>query len=284
MDDDTSQIPTLCKVEAGLYIIATPIGNMGDITARALETLQQADVIACEDTRVSQKLLSRHGIKTKLVVYNDHSDDKTRDYLVELVAQGKSVALISDAGTPLISDPGYKLVREAQDQGLNVTSLPGPCSAVAAITLSGLPSNRFLFEGFLPPRSVARSKALLALKAIPATLIFFEAPHRLQETLVDMHEVFGNREVAVIREITKLFEEVKRDTLENLITYYTEAPRGEIVIVVAPPVEETTEEMLDDALRAALSQMSVKDAVSYVTEQTGLPKKTVYSRALTLKL
>lgn len=282
MDDDTSQIPTVCKVEAGLYIIATPIGNMGDITERALNTLRQADAIACEDTRVSQKLLSRHGIKSKLIVYNDHSDDKSRHYILELLEQGKVIALISDAGTPLISDPGYKLVREAQDKGLPVTSLPGPCSAIAAITLSGLPSNRFLFEGFLPPRSVARSKALLALKAIPATLVFFEAPHRLQETLVDMQEVLGNREVAVIREITKLYEEVKRDTLANLIAYYTEAPRGEIVIVVAPPMEETSPEMLDDALRAALSRMSVKDAVSYVTEQTGLPKKTVYSRALEL--
>lgn len=287
MPNNTTGHSTSSKVSAGLYIVATPIGNIKDITLRALEILQAVDIIACEDTRTSQKLLSHYGIHQKTISYHDHSTDRTREHLLGLIAEGKSVALISDAGTPLISDPGYKLVRTAQENGLLVTTLPGASSVPAALTLSGLPTNRFLFEGFLPPRSQARITALTPLKPIPATLVFFEAARRLPETLADMLSVFGNREVAVMREITKLYEETRRGTLETLLAYYTEngAPKGEVVLVVAPPEAEVADSTtLDSALENALRTMSVKDAAQYVSAQTGLPKKQVYARALELTI
>lgn len=284
LHDITGQ-STPSKVLAGLYIVATPIGNIKDITLRALETLQAVDIIACEDTRTSQKLLSHYGIHKKTQPYHDHSTDRAREQLLELMEQGKSIALISDAGTPLISDPGYKLVRAVQERGFYITTLPGASSVPAALTLSGLPTHRFLFEGFLPPRSQARITALTSLKPVPATLVFFEAARRLPESLADMLTVFGNREVAVVREITKLYEEARRGTLETLIRYYEDngAPKGEVVLVVAPPEEEVTDSnTLDIALENALHTMSVKDAAHYVAAQTGLPKKQVYARALEL--
>ena len=285
MDDDieTAQIS---KASAGLYIIATPIGNLSDITERALKTLKQLDYLACEDTRTTKKLLNRFSIQPRLLCYNDHSTESTRQYITQLILEGNAVGLVSDAGTPLISDPGYKLVRSVQDNALYVTTLPGASSVIAALTLSGLPTNRFLFEGFLPSKQQARLHALEMLKPIPTTLVFFESARRLQASLEDLSSMLGNREAAVIREITKLYEETRRDTLPNLVEHYKEAgnPKGEVVIVVAPPAAQTCDAAsLDIALEAALEDMSLKDAVSYVTEQSELPKKMVYQRALELK-
>lgn len=286
MTDDITELLSPSKVTAGIYIVATPIGNIKDITLRALETLKSVDIIACEDTRMTQKLLSYYNIHTKLMQYHDHSSEETRQYILNLAGQGKSIALVSDAGTPLISDPGYKLIRTAQEQGIAITTLPGASSVPAAITLAGLPSNRFLFAGFLPNKQQARQNALLPLKPIDTTLIFFESARRLPEMLADMLEIFGNREAAVVREISKLYEEAKRDSLENLVAYYQEygAPKGEVVVLVAPPEDEiTTEDDLDSALKKALETMSVKDAAQYVAKQTGLPKKQVYARALSCR-
>lgn len=282
---DTTQQSTASKVTAGLYITATPIGNIKDLTLRALDVLKSVDVIACEDTRTTQKLLSHYGIHTKVIPYHDHSTEQTREHILRRIEQGESVALVSDAGTPLISDPGYKLVRMAQERNLAVTTLPGASSVLAALTLSGLPTNRFLFEGFLPPRQQARIKVLIPLKPLPATLVFFEAARRLTETLEDMLAVFGNREVAVVREITKFFEETRRAPLQELLPHYQQQgdPKGEVVIVVAPPEEQADENTLDDALAKALLTMSVKEAAQFVSAQTGLPKKQVYARALEMK-
>lgn len=283
---DSIEVTNRSKASAGLYIIATPIGNRGDITERAINLLKECDYLACEDTRTTQKLLTHLGIKPKLLSYNDHSTENVRHKIIQLIEAGHKVGLVSDAGTPLISDPGYKLVRQAQEHGLYITTLPGASSVIAALTLSGLPTDRFLFEGFLPSKQHARQTALETLKPIPATLVFFESARRLQAALEDFYTVLGNRETAVIREITKLFEETKRDTLSNLITYYKERgnPKGEVVIVVAPPAKTTFDiTHLDTAIDTALQDMSLKDAVHYVTEQTGLPKKQVYQRALERK-
>ena len=270
----------------GLYIVATPIGNLGDVTLRALEALASADVIACEDTRVSRKLLTRYGIATALMPYHDHNAAEARPKILARLAGGAAVALISDAGTPLISDPGFKLVRAAREAGYAVTALPGASATLAALTLAGLPTDRFFFEGFLPPKEAGRRARIAELARMPATLVLFETGPRLADALADLAEGLGPREAAICRELTKLHEEVRRGDLATLARDYAAAPppRGEIVIVIGPPPEEeqpaATE--LDDMLRQALTRVSVKDAVSEVAGATGLSRRDIYQRALAL--
>ncbi|WP_425450170.1 16S rRNA (cytidine(1402)-2'-O)-methyltransferase [Virgifigura deserti] len=269
----------------GLILVATPIGNLADITLRALDTLRRADVIACEDTRVTARLLARYGIETSLLAYHDHNAARRRPVLLDRLRRGETVALVSDAGTPLVSDPGFKLVRAARDAGINVTAAPGPSAPLTALVISGLPSDRFLFAGFLPPRGAARRTALGTLATVPASLLFFESAGRLAATLADMATVLGPREAAVARELTKLFEEVRRAPLPELAAHYAAAgpPKGEIVIVVAPPEEAAaTEADLDAALERALAEMSLRDAAAAVATATGRPRREVYARALAL--
>jgi 16S rRNA (cytidine1402-2'-O)-methyltransferase len=257
------------------------------VTLRALEVLGAADVIACEDTRVTAKLLSAHGITTPMVTYHEHNAAKMRPKLIERLKCGEAVALVSDAGTPLVSDPGYKLVEAVIGEGLPVSALPGPSAALAALLVSGLPSDRFFFAGFLPPKSAARRRALSALVQVPGSVIFFESAGRLAASLTDMTAAFGPRPAAVVRELTKRFEEVRRGDLESLERHYrsSPAPRGEIVVVVGPP--EAGEAAgraiaLDDQLRSALKRLSLRDAAAAVATATGLPKREVYARALAL--
>ena len=273
------------KLPAGLYLVATPIGNAADITLRALDILRRADVIACEDTRLTGKLLARHGISAKLTPYHDHNADRARPPILARLAQGQAVALVSDAGSPLISDPGFKLVRECTDAGHPVTAIPGASAAVTALQLSGLPTDRFLFAGFLPARQAARKKALAELASVPASLVFFESANRLAESLADMAETLGDRPAAVARELTKLFEEVRRGTLLELASHYGDAgpPKGEIVIVVGGPQETApSEQDLDARLLAALENLSVRDAAAQIAAETGMAKRDVYARALAL--
>jgi len=273
------------KAEPGLYLVATPIGNLGDITLRALEVLAGADVIACEDTRVTRKLAERYGIETPLTPYHEHNAAEARPKLLARLAEGQAVALVSDAGTPLISDPGYKLAREVGEAGFTVTALPGPSSVLAALSLSGLPTDRFFFEGFLPPKQVARQKRIAALATVPATLVLFETGPRIAEALADLAAGLGARGAAVCRELTKLHEEVRRDDLTTLAQHYAQGgeTRGEFVIVIAPPVEEEAQDAdVDALLRNALARVSMKDAVGEVALATGRPKREVYQRALEL--
>jgi 16S rRNA (cytidine1402-2'-O)-methyltransferase len=268
-----------------LHVVATPIGNAEDITLRALAALRGADAIACEDTRVTAKLLARHGVSTPLLAYHEHNAARMRPRLLERLRRGEAIALVSDAGTPLVSDPGFKLVREAIAEGLPVTTLPGPSAALAALVLSGLPTDRFLFAGFLPPKPAARRRALAELGAVPATLVVFEGASRLAEALADMAATLGDRPAAVAREITKLYEEVRRGALRELAAHYAAAgpPRGEVVVVVGPPPADApamTEDTLDAQLEAALAQMSLKDASAAVAAATGLKRRDVYARAL----
>lgn len=268
-----------------LGLVATPIGNLGDITARALDWLKSADLIACEDSRVTQVLLRNAGIERPLVSYHDHNADAMRPKLLARVAAGERVALVSDAGTPLISDPGYKLVRDAIAAGLHVTMLPGPSAPLMALALSGLPTDRFLFNGFLPPKPGARRRAIEEAGRAPVTLVFFETAPRLVEALHDLKATLGDRPAAVARELTKMFEEVRRGRLSELIAHYDEAgpPKGEIVVVVGPPEEvEVAAEDVDTMLRRALATMSVKDAAATVSAATGKPKREIYARALQL--
>ena len=272
---------------AGLYIVATPIGNAQDITLRALSLLKAADTILCEDTRVSSKLLMMHGIsRKKTVAYHEHNADKMRPKVLEKLQKGEVVVLISDAGTPLINDPGYKLVRDCADQNLPYTTAPGASSVISAMVLSGLPSDRFLYLGFLPNKTAARKKALEEIKSVRATLITLESPRRVGACLKDMAEVLGNREAALTREITKKFEEVRRAPLPELAAIYAEEEvRGEVVLVIGPPddtAEETGAEDLDALLENALARLSVRDAVAEVVAATGLKKRAVYNRALEL--
>ncbi len=271
---------------AGLYIVATPIGNMGDITYRAVEILKSVDIIACEDTRATSRLLSHYDIKTKTTVYNDHSSEKSRQRIIDKIISGNSIALVSDAGTPLISDPGYKLVRQAAESGINITTIPGASSVIAALTLSALPTNRFLFEGFLPVKQQSKRNTLAKLADIDATLIFMERNSRLVATLNAMFDILGNRDVAVIREITKLFEESKRGTLEDIIKYYEEEgePKGEIVIVVSPNKSDKYDiEQAQKMLRDRIGNLGVKAASNEVSEITGISKKELYNIALSIK-
>ena len=270
-----------------LYIVATPIGNLGDIGARAAKPLAAADVIAAEDTRVTAKLLSHLGLRVPMTPYHDHSDERTRAALVARM-ESEVVVLVSDAGTPLISDPGYKLVRDARAAGRHVTTLPGPCAAIAAITLSGLPSDRFLFAGFLPNKAKARADTLAEFAGLRATLVFYESGPRLAASLAAMAEGLGDREAAVAREISKMFEECVTGTLSELAARYADAPpKGEIVVIVGPPgealAEEADDDTLDAALREAMADKPVAQAAKAVAKRFGLDRHAVYARALTLK-
>ena len=269
----------------GLYVTATPIGNLGDITLRALEILEGAHAVACEDTRVTGKLLTAFGIKAELFAYHDHNAARARPKILARLAEGDAIALVSDAGTPLISDPGFKLVSEAREAGYAIHVVPGASSIAAALSVAGLPTDKFLFAGFLPNKAGARKKAFEDLKPVPASLVLLEAPSRLEATLRAGAEVLGDRNVAVARELTKIHEEVRRGTLAGLADQYTEEgpPKGEIVIVIAPPTESTATAIdIDDALRLALEAGSVKDAASEVAEMTGRPRREIYARALEL--
>lgn len=274
------------KPAAGLYLVATPIGNLGDITLRALDVLKGVDLVACEDTRVTGRLMQLLGLKASLTPYHDHNADKVRPQLLARLAQGQSIALVSDAGTPLVSDPGFRLVQDCIAQGSAVTALPGASAALVGLQLSGLPADRFLFAGFLPNKSVARRAALMELRAVPASLIFFESPHRVAETLADMNVVLGDRQAAVARELTKLHEEVARGALAELAARYAQAPpRGEVVLVVAPPqaAQPGTADDLETAIRAAMGRgLSIKDAAALVAAETGHPRRDVYALALRL--
>jgi len=285
MKPSQSQSRSKPEGAGSLVLIATPIGNLGDITARALEGLKAASLIACEDSRVTAKLLAHAGIEKPLLPYHDHNADAMRPKILARLAAGERVALVSDAGTPLISDPGYKLVRAAVEAGHAVTMLPGPSAPIMALALSGLPSDRFLFGGFLPVKSKARRDAIAEAARAPVTLVFFETAPRLVDSLRDLEAVLGDRPAAVARELTKMFEEVRRDRVSALVAHYEAAgaPKGEIVIVVGPPEEESARaEDIDTLLRRALASMSVKDAAATVAAATGAPKRTVYARALEL--
>ena len=274
-------------MDAGLYILATPIGNARDITLRALDVLHAADVIACEDTRVTAKLLAIHAIRRPLTAYHEHNADTAGPAIIKRLKKGETVALVSDAGTPLISDPGYRLVRACAEEGLYVTHLPGPSSVLTSLVLAGLPTDRFLFAGFPPTKMAKRRTEMGKLKGVPATLVFLESPKRLAKSLNDMAAVFGPRPAAVGRELTKKFEEIRRGSLQHLAQHYGEAgpPKGEVTIVVAPPDETAAEASGDDIdrlLEKALQGSSLKDAVAAVTAATGAARRTVYARALDL--
>lgn len=269
----------------GLYIVATPIGNLGDLSDRARAILSAADVVACEDTRVTGKLLHLSGIKRPLLRHDDHADDRARASLVERMA-GEVVVLVCDAGTPLISDPGYRLVRDARAAGRMVTSIPGACAAVTALTLAGLPTDRFLFAGFLPAKAGARATVIAELAAVPATLVFYESGPRLPAALLALAEGLGEREAAVCRELTKLHEECVTGTLSSLANHYATPPKGEIVIVIAPPgeavMEEASEASIDAALIAALADAPAAKAAKAVAKQLGIAREIAYARAVEL--
>jgi 16S rRNA (cytidine1402-2'-O)-methyltransferase len=271
----------------GLHLVATPIGNLRDVTLRALDVLAAADLIACEDTRVTRKLLDHYGITTPLTPYHEHNAVEARPRLLAKLAAGATVALVSDAGTPLVSDPGFKLVRAAQEAGHAVTALPGASAALAALVVSALPTDRFFFEGFLPPKQTQRRARIVELSRIPATLVLFESGPRLASALADLAERLGARAAAICRELTKLYEEVRRGDLTTLAAAYAAEPepRGEIVIVIAAPPAQaavTDADELDALLRAALDRLSVKDAVGEIAAVTGRPRREIYQRALVL--
>jgi len=271
----------------GLYIVATPIGNLGDISARAAKTLASADLIAAEDTRVTAKLLSHLGLRVPMTPYHDHSDERTRAALVARM-ESEVVVSVSDAGTPLISDPGYKLVRDARAAGRHIITLPGPCAAIAAITLSGLPSDRFLFAGFLPNKAKARADTIAEFAALRATLVFYESGPRLSAALGALAEGLGNRDAAVAREISKLYEQCVTGTLADLAARYADAPpKGEIVVIVGPPGEALPEQAndatVDAALREAMADKPVAQAAKAVAKRFGLDRHDIYMRALALK-
>jgi 16S rRNA (cytidine1402-2'-O)-methyltransferase len=275
------------ELAPGLHVVATPIGNLGDITLRALWVLRNVDRILCEDTRVTARLLARYGIEKPLDPYHDHNAERIRPAVIEALRRGEKLALVSDAGTPLVSDPGYKLVREAVAGGVPVTAAPGPSAALTSLTLSGLPPDTFLFAGFLPPRSAARRRGLAAWEGLTATLIFFEGPSRLASALTDMAEVLGDRPAAVARELTKRHEEVRRGRLSELADHFRNGapPRGEVAIVVGPPepLIPTSDADLDDRLRGMLRTQSLRDAVAALAAETGIPRRRLYKRALALQ-
>jgi 16S rRNA (cytidine1402-2'-O)-methyltransferase len=272
-------------MEDGLYVTATPIGNARDISLRALDVLRRCDAILAEDTRNTAKLLAIHEISRPLIVYNDHNAERIRPRLLDRLGKGERLALVSDAGTPLVSDPGYKLVREAVAAGAKIHVVPGASAAIAALVVSGLPPDRFSFIGFLPAARHARRAALEAMKTIPSTLVFFEAPQRLGETLEDMLSVLGDREAAVARELTKLHEDIRRGKLHELVVCYkNDAPRGEVTVVLGPPeVTEADFGKADRLLEKAMAFMPVRSAVDLVGEALDMPRKTIYARALLQK-
>lgn len=274
-------------IEAGLYLVATPIGNLGDITLRALETLAAADILACEDTRVTRILLDRYGIRQKSTPYHEHNAQEAGPRLIEAMAAGKSVALVSDAGTPLVSDPGFRLVQQSIEAGIRVIPIPGPSAVLAALTASGLPSDTFLFGGFLPVKDGQRRARLEELRAVPATLIFFESPRRLDETLPAMADIFGDRKAAIGRELTKTFEEMRIGGLVELAAKYKDkpAPKGEIVICVAPPLAApaTAPADVDRLLLSLAAEMSASQAAAEAARMTGGRKPDLYRRLMELR-
>jgi 16S rRNA (cytidine1402-2'-O)-methyltransferase len=276
------------RLSGGLYLVATPIGNLRDIGLRALETLAAADLIACEDTRVTRRLLDHYGIAVPLTSYHEHNAAAVRPKLLQRLSAGEAVALVSDAGTPLISDPGFKLVRAAREQSQPVVAVPGACAALAALISTGLPTDRFFFEGFLPAKDGQRRSRITELAQIPATLVLYETGPRLGRSLAALADGLGSREAAVCRELTKLHEEVRRGTLDALARTYRETSaetRGEIVIVIAPPeanAETADADSVDTLLREALKRGSVKDAATEVAAATGRPRREIYQRALAL--
>lgn len=274
-------------LDPGLYLVATPIGNLRDVTIRALETLAAADILAAEDTRVSRILLQRYGISRAVTPYHEHNAAEAGPRLVAALGAGKSVALVSDAGTPLVSDPGYRLVGEALAAGARVFPIPGPSAALAGLVVSGLPTDAFLFAGFLPAKDAARRSRLAELSAVPATLVFYESPHRLTESLAALAETLGyDRPACVARELTKAFEEARRDTLGALAAHYASAgePKGEIVILVAPPAAPALDAGDIDALLSGLAaEMPASKAAAEGARLTGRPKAELYRRLLALK-
>ncbi|MCJ8159398.1 16S rRNA (cytidine(1402)-2'-O)-methyltransferase [Sphingomonas sp. LaA6.9] len=273
------------KLEPGLYIVATPIGNLSDLSPRAATILSQADMIACEDSRVTAKLLQHIGVKRTMMPYHDHNADRVRPGLIDRMAS-ESIALVSDAGTPLISDPGYKLVRDARAAGVTVTTIPGPCAAIAALTLAGLPSDRFLFLGFLPPKQKARADAIAEVAAVRATLVLYESGPRLGATLAALAEGLGDREAGVAREISKRFEECVTENLSVLAARYAEnPPKGEIVVIVAPPGEApaASADDADAALAEALTRLPPAKAAGEVAKKLGLDRRALYARAMDMK-
>ena len=271
-------------LEAGLYVTATPIGHSRDITLRALDVLKSCDVIAAEDTRVTAKLLAIHGVSKPLQSYNDHNAALERPRLLARLRDGARIALVSDAGTPLISDPGFKLVREATGEGIAVYAIPGACAALAALSVAGLPTDRFLFAGFPPARSGERRTFLAELKGIRATLIFYESPQRLAESLLDMTAIFGPRHAVIARELTKFHEEIRRGTLSGLAGTFPHPPKGEITIVVGPPLKQSPDyEQADRLLDSALAFMPVRAAADLVADALKMPRRETYERALSRK-
>ncbi|MCB2074318.1 MAG: 16S rRNA (cytidine(1402)-2'-O)-methyltransferase [Novosphingobium sp.] len=272
------------ELSPGLYIVATPIGNLGDITLRAIEVLRGVAAVACEDTRVTGKLLNHLGLKKRMIRYDDHAGEADREKLLALMAD-EPVALVSDAGTPLISDPGFRLVRAAREAGIPVTSLPGASAAIVALTLSGLPNDRFLFAGFLPAKDKARRDVLAELGDVPATLVFYETAPRLCDALEAIGETLPGREVAVSRELTKKFEECRTGSADELAAHFAERPaKGEIVLMIGPPVASQPSEADADALlRAELARAKPSQAAARVAKLTGLDRKALYARALELR-
>jgi 16S rRNA (cytidine1402-2'-O)-methyltransferase len=275
-------------IEPALYLVSTPIGNLGDITLRALETLAAADIVACEDTRVSRVLLERYGIRRRTVAYHEHNAAEAGPRLLAALGEGRSVALISDAGTPLVSDPGYRLVGEAIAAGIRVVPIPGASAPLAALAASGLPSDTFLFAGFPPARDGQRRARLEELGAVPATLLFFESPHRIADSLAAMRDVLGAARAAVVaRELTKAFEELRRGTLAELAEHYAQAgsPKGEIVVCVAPPAQAGPPDAadMDRLLLSLAAEMPASKAAGEAARMTGTPKQALYRRLLELK-
>lgn len=273
------------KAAPGLYLVATPIGNLGDITLRALETLAGVDIIACEDTRITRRLLERFSINVPLKQYHEHNAEQARPKILEALANGSSIALVSDAGTPLISDPGFKLVREVSAAGFPVIALPGPSSVLTALSVAALPTDRFFFEGFLPSKQNARRTRITELARIDATLVMFESGTRVQDSLQDLASIMGARDAAICRELTKLHEEVRRAPLNELAAISdTLETRGEFVLVIAPPAADAgmDDAALDNLLRTAMANGSVKDAVAQAVDASGRAKRDVYARALEL--
>lgn len=275
--------PPRTKAASGLHLVATPIGNLADITLRALDILKGVDVIVCEDTRVTRKLLSRYAIDTPSLAYNDHNARRVLPGLMERLKDGDCLALVSDAGTPLVSDPGYRLVGAAIEAGVALHTLPGPSAAIAGLTLSGLPTDGFFFGGFPPPRQAARRRRFADLAAVPGSLVFFESARRLAASLADLHHALGDRPAAIAREITKLHEEVRRGTLAELAAHYADTgpPKGEVVVVIGPPeAPQIDADALRAALVDALDALSLRDAVARVAAETGRPRREVYRLAL----
>ena len=275
-------------MKKGLYIVATPIGNLGDISTRALETLKEAEVIACEDTRITKKLFSLLGLclNKKFITLHDHNEDKHAQILIDIInIENKTVALVSDAGSPLISDPGYKLIRQCREQGVDIYTIPGCCALICALQLSGLPTNKFMFAGFIPNKDKARKDLFNSLKELDATLIFYETAPRILKTLNTAQEIFTNREMAVVREISKIYEETITGTASEIINIFNQKePKGEMVFMIAPPSEKEFAQLdLDVLIRQKLQQLPLKTAVKELVSEYKLNKNEVYTRALELK-